>query len=148
MRRLLALAAAGVLALPSAALADPQSEDEENPAQTSAALALQALALLEQGRQHEEAEERLDLALEAEEPGEIDLRALRAAHAALHEEDVEQAERLLQRAFPDDEEHVVGVTYRPALGTAQAVSGAAGALALGLAALGLAWQRRRERGTA
>ena len=138
---LLTVTVAVALASAAPALAT-EGDDEENMAQTGRALSLQALALLEQGRGHEEATEKLDEALESDVPGEIDLRAIRAAHAALHEEDVEVARRLLQDAFEGEDSHVVGVTFRPEIGTAQLAAGIAGAVALALAVAGLVWRRR------
>ena len=128
---------AAVLALATPAWADEGMEEQGAEAEPARALALQALALLEQGRAHEEAEGKLDSALAAEDQGGVDLRALRAAHEALHREAAAEAERLLQDAFPGGGEHVVGVTYRPGSEAALVVSGIAGSLLLGAAALGL-----------
>lgn len=116
----------------------------ENAAQTSRALSLQALALLEQGRSHEAAMEKLDQALASGVKGEIDLRAIRAAHAALHEEDVAAARRLLQHAFPGKSSHVVGVTFRPQIRTARLAVGIAGGFVFALAVAGLVWRRRTD----
>lgn len=77
--------------------------------------------------------------------GDIDLRALRAAHDALHDEDEVTARRFLEHAFPGESGHVVGVTYRPAIGSAQVIAGILGAAALALAALGLARRRTADR---
>ncbi len=132
--------------LVTAAVAAPASAGEgheEDATQTARALSLQALALLEQGRGHEEATEKLDEALEAENKGDIDLRALRAAHAALHEEDLEAARAELRHAFPDH--HVVGVTFRPAIGTAGLIGGIVGGVTLAVAAFLLARRRRADR---
>ena len=144
MRRLLALLLFAALLVPAAATAS-EGHDEENPAQTPDALALQALSLILQHRPpHEEAIEKLDEALELDAEGEVDMRALRAAHEALHAEDELAARRFLERAFPGEQGHVVGVTFRPARGVAQAVAALLGALALALAALGLRRNRRHE----
>lgn len=142
MRRRLfgSLAAALALAAPAAA-AEGMEGAEAEPA---SALARQALALLDQGAAHEAAEAKLDAALAAGDKGGVDLRALRAAHAALHREAAAEAERLLEDAFPGDE-HVVGVTYRPGSETALVVSGIAGALLLGAAAFGLVRRRDADR---
>ena len=133
------------LALAAPAWADEGMEEQGAEAEPARALALQALALLEQGRQHEEAEARLDSALAAEDKGGVDLRTLRAAHEALHREAAAEAERLLQDAFPGGNEHVVGVTYRPGSESALVVSGIAGSLLLGVAALGLVRRRGVDR---
>ena len=142
MRR--ALAAALLLAALAAAAPAQAQEMGETTVANARVLALQALVLLEQGRQHEAAEQKLDEALAASDTGGIDLQALRAAHEALHREATAQAEALLQQAFPE-EPHVVGVTYRPQIRTAQAAAGAAGGVLLVLAAIGLAARRRADR---
>ena len=145
MKRAAALLAVLSLAIAAPALADQgMDEHEENPAQTADALALQALAILDAGLPHEEAIEKLDEAIEAGEPGEADLRAIRAAHSALHQEEVEQGHQILHEAFPGTP-HLVGVTFRPLVGGAQIAAGAAGAVLLGLAAVGLVRRRRAER---
>lgn len=136
--------AALTLALAAPAWADDGMEERGAQAEPARALTLQALSLLEQGRAHEEAEERLDLALEAEDKGGVDLRALRAAHEALHREEAAEAERLLQDAFPGGGEHVVGVTYRPGSESALVISGIAGSLLLVAAALGLVRRRATD----
>ncbi len=133
-----------VLALTPVAWAS-EGMEEENAAQTAKALSLQALAILEQGLAHEEATEKLDLALEAEDQDGVDLRALRAAHSALHEEDAAAAERLLQHAFAGEASHLVGVTYRPEIGWAQVAAGIAGGVVLVLGALGLVRRSRADR---
>ncbi len=145
MRRLLLLLLALALAAPAVAWATG-GHDEENKAQTAQALAVQALALiLAHPPPHNEAVEKLDEALAADVKGEIDLRALRAAHDALHKEDVAAARRLLEHAFPGESAHIVGVTFRPAIGSAQAIAGIIGAAALVLAGLGLARRRAADR---
>lgn len=118
---------------------------EENAAQTAEALSIQALAILDQGLPHEEAIEKLDEALEGGEEGEVDLLAIRAAHDALHQEEVEQGHEILHEAFPGAP-HLVGVTFRPVVGTAQLIAGLAGLALLGFAAEGLIRRRRAERG--
>lgn len=140
MRRVLG----AVLVLAALAAAPPgqaQEMGDESAAANARVLALQALVLLEQGRQHAAAEQKLDEALAAEEAGGVDLQALRAAHEALHREATAEATLLLQQAFPE-EPHVVGVTYRPQIRTAQA---AAGGVLLALAAIGLVARRRADR---
>lgn len=139
-----AIGLAAALALASPAWADEGMEEQGARAEPARALTLQALALLEQGRAHEEAEERLDAALAAEDKGGVDLRALRAAHEALHREAVAEAEQLLQGAFPGGGEHVVGVTYRPGSETALVLAGVFGSLLLGAAALGLVRRGRAD----
>lgn len=143
MRRALA-AALLFAALAAVPPAQAQEMEDESAAATARVLALQALVLLEQGRQHAAAEQKLDEALAAEEAGGIDLQALRAAHEALHREATAQATALLQQAFPE-EPHVVGVTYRPRIRTAQAAAGAAGGVLLAIAAIGLVARRRADR---
>lgn len=143
MRRAALAALALALALAAPAWADPSMEEGGEQAEPARALALQALALLEQGRGHQEAELKLDAALAAGDKGGIDLRALRAAHEALHREAAAEAERLLQDAFPGGE-HLVGVTYRPGSQAALVASGIAGALLLGIAALGIARRRKAD----
>ena len=147
MRIVLAVAVAA-LALASPAFADEGMSEGENPAQTAQALSLQALAILDWGLSHEEALEKLDAALEAEDKGGVDLRALRAAHRALEQEEVEKAHELLHGVFPGGQSHLAGVTYRPAVGTAEIAVLVAGIVAIGLAGLGLARRRRAERAPA
>lgn len=138
-RRALASTLAAALALAAPAWADDGMEGAQ--ANRASALARQALALLEQGGDHQAAEAKLDAALAAGEKGGVDLRALRAAHEALHREAAAEAERLLQEAFPGGDKHVVGVTYRPGSQTALLISGIAGSVLLGAAALGLVRRR-------
>lgn len=141
-RLLLLLLAAAALALAGPALADEGGkEHDENPAQTAKALSLQALAILDWGLSHEEAVEKLDLALEADDKRGVDLRAIRAAHDTLHEEQVEAAHSILHEAFPGTP-HLVGATFRPASGAAQLAAAIAGIALLGLAAMGLLHRRR------
>lgn len=144
--RVLAVAAAALL-LAAPALAD-EGMGEENPAQTAQALSLQALAILDWGLSHEEALEKLDAALEADDKGGVDLRALRAAHEALEREEVEKAHELLHGVFPGGVSHLAGVTYRPAVGAGEVVVLGLGILAIVLAAFGLARRRHAERGLA
>lgn len=139
----LVLAVVAVALVPVASASEGM--EEENAAQTARALSLQALAILERGLGHEEATEKLDLALAAGDQGGVDLQALRAAHSALHEEDAATAERLLQDAFLGESSHLVGVTFRPAIGWAQTAAAIAGGIVLALAALGLARRHRVER---
>lgn len=139
----LAVVAGVALSLAAPAAADEAMEKAGVKAEPARALALQALSLLEQAAAHEAAEAKLDDALAADDKGGVDLRALRAAHEALHQEEAAEAERLLQDAFPGGD-HVVGVTYRPGSETALVVSGIAGSLLLGAAALGLVRRRRAD----
>lgn len=143
MRALLVVVAA--LALASPALADEGMPEGENPAQTAQALSLQALAILDWGLSHEEALEKLDAALEAEDKGGVDLRALRAAHEALEQEEVEKAHELLHGVFPSGVSHLAGVTYRPTVGVGEIVALIVGALVIALGAFGLMRRRRAER---
>lgn len=130
----------------SLALAGPAwatgGHDEENAAQTARALSLQALALLEQTQEHKKATEKLDDALKAKNTGDVDLRALRDAHAALHQENVKAAREQLRHAFPDH--HVVGATFRPTVGAGELGVGIAGGVVLALALVGLALRRRAD----
>lgn len=145
-RRALPLALAAALAAAPQALAGGGTTDEmSSPAQPARALALQALALLEQGRGHQQAEQKLDEALAAGDKGQLDLRALRAAHAALHREAATEAARLLADAFPAGSSHVVGVTFRPQIATARLAAGIAGAVVVAAAAGGLLLRRRLDR---
>lgn len=145
MRALLVVAAALLFASP--ALAD-EGMNGENPAQTAQALSLQALAILDWGLSHEAALEKLDAALEAEDKGGVDLRALRAAHEALERQEVEKAHELLHGVFPSGVSHLAGVTYRPPIGAGEIAALIAGGLAIALAALGLARRRRAEQALA
>lgn len=114
-------------------------------AQTSDALALQALALIElHPPPHGPALEKLEEAIEQarEGKGELGPAPLLTARDALLRGDGDAARRALEGAFPADDAHLVGVTYRPASGPAQAVAGILGAAALAFAALLL---RRRSR---
>lgn len=145
MRRLLLLLLALALAAPAVAWATGGG-DMDNKAQTAQALAVQALALiLAHPPPHNEAVEKLDEALAANVKGEIDLRALRAAHDALHKGNDVAARRFLEHAFPGESAHIVGVTFRPASGSAQAIAGIAGVAALVLAGLGLVRRRTADR---
>ncbi len=144
-RLLLLLVAVAALVSAGPALADEGGEGhDENPAQTAKALSLQALAILDWGLSHEEAVEKLDMALEADDKRGVDLRAIRAAHDALHEEQVEAAHSVLHDAFPGTP-HLAGATFRPASGAAQLAAAIAGIVLLGLAATGLVRRRRRDR---
>ncbi len=149
MRRSALVAALLALALPGFVQAqEGMSGMEENAAQTADALSLQALAILEEGRGHEQAIEKLDAALKSDKTGAVDLRTIRDAHTALHHEDVAAAKRLLQHAFPGNRRHVVGITFRPPIGTSELVAGIVGGVILALAAFGLVRRRRAERGLA
>ena len=143
MRR--AVTAAGLLvalALAAPAWADEPEEVENQPAR---ALAIQALAILEQGGSHEEAMEKLEHALEAEDTEGVKPEALEAALAALEEEQPDEAERLLLAAFTGENVHVIGVTFRPGIETARVAAGIAGGVLVALAILGLLHQRRADR---
>ena len=141
-----AIAALALAVAPTALGAEEMGKHEENPAQGAQALALQALAMLDAGFPHEQAIEKLDEALKDREAGDVDLRAIRAAHAALHKEEIEQGHHMLHKAFPGTP-HLVGVTFRPVVGGAEVAAGAAGAFLIVLAAVGLVRQRRTETGT-
>ena len=146
MRVVLAVGVALLLASP--ALADGRMSAEENPAQTAQALSLQALAILDWGLSHEEALEKLDAALQADDKGGVDLRALRAAHEALEQEEVERAHELLHGVFPSGVSHLAGVTYRPAVGAGEVIVLGVGVVTIALAAVGLVRRRRTERALA
>lgn len=147
MARLLVLLTVLALAAAPPSLADSSPDAmKDNAAQTAEALSLQALALLAAGRGHEQARLKLDQALASKDKGNLDVRALRAAHTALHDEDVAKARRLLEHTFPGSRSHVVGVTYRPAVGTAELAAGVVGGVALLAGMAGLLRRRRLERG--
>lgn len=147
MRKLLLLPLLALaLAAPTVASATGGDEEMGNKAQTAQALAVQALALmLAHPAPHEDAIKKLDAALAANVKGEIDLRALSAAHEALHNENNVVARRLLEQAFPGQSAHIIGVTFRPASGTAQVIAGIAGVAAIVLAGLGLVRRRTADR---
>lgn len=149
MTRVAALLAAFALVAAAPALAGGgmggMTDSQGNASRTAEALSLQALAILAEGRGHEQAVQKLDQALASGAKGNIDLRALRAAHTALHHEDAAEARRLLEHAFPGNGRHLVGVTYRPQIGTAEVASGIAAAVLLLVGFAGLAHRRRRER---
>ena len=142
MRVLLVIAAA--LALVSPVRAD-NGMGEENPTETAQVLSLQALALLDAGQSHEKALAKLDAALKAGNKGGVDLRALRAAHQALEQQDVERAHQLLHGVFPSGASHLAGVTYRPPIGTEEIAALVVGVVVILLASLGLVRRRRAER---
>lgn len=140
----LGVLAAG-LALASPALAsEPTANDEATPASV---LALQALSVLEQGLSHEEALERLELAVESGDQEGVDMRVVREALAALQQEEPDRAEALLKTAFPE-QEHVIGVTFRPSVETARIVAGVVGGVLVALAVLGLLRGRHTRDDTA
>lgn len=150
MARLLVLLTVFALAAAPLSLAsgEPEGMPEgmgENAAQTGEALSLQALALLAAGRDHEQALQKLDQALASSDKGNLDVRALRAAHSSLHDEDVAQARRLLEQAFSGEKSHVVGVTYRSKVGTAELVAGIVAVVTLLAGTAGLLRRRRLER---
>jgi hypothetical protein len=131
------------LVLAGAALADEPKEAENQPAR---ALAIQALAILEQGLAHEEAMEKLEHAVEAEDQEGVNRDALEEALTALEAEEPARAEELLQTSvFTDENIHVVGVTVRPGSGAARGAAGIAGALVIALAAFGLVRRGRADR---
>jgi hypothetical protein len=131
------------LVLAGAALADEPMEAENQPAK---ALAIQALAILEQGLAHEEAMEKLEHAVEAEDQEGVNPEALKEAFTALEAEEPDRAEELLQTSvFNDENIHLVGVTFRPGSGATRIAAGTAGTIVIGLAALGLIRRRRADR---
>jgi hypothetical protein len=142
MRRLLPPLVIAVALAPAAPAWATGGDEDQDMAQSTRALSLQALALLEEGRGHKEAAAKLDEALASDVRGEMNLRAIRAAHEALHKADVKAAKRLLQNAFPGDDSHVVGVTFRPQIRDARVAAGIAGVFVVALAAGGLLWRRR------
>jgi hypothetical protein len=144
MRRLLFAATAVLLALAFVAPAASTGGAEE-VAQPAKALAIQALAILEQGGSHEQAMERLTLAAEAEDKEGVMPQVLEEAMAALEAEDPVRGEELLKTAFTGENVHVVGVTVRPGSNTARVIAGVAGGLILLLAVFGLARRARIER---
>lgn len=146
MSRAAVLVAVAVLAAPATAWGSGGHGGEE--AQTSDALALQALALIElHPPPHEPALEKLEEAIEQarEGKGEVGPAPLLTARDALLRGDGDAARRALEGAFPADDTHLIGVTYRPASGPAQAVAGILGAAALALAALLLLRRSRADR---
>ncbi len=131
------------LVLAGAARADEPIEAENQPAR---ALAIQALAILEQGLAHEEAMEKLEHAVEAEDQEGVNREALEEAFTALEAEEPDRAEQLLLTSvFTDEDIHVVGITFRPGSGATRFAAGIAGALVIGLAALGLIRRGRADR---
>lgn len=148
MRHVLVAATAALLAL---ALVAPAAShgDEDGGGQPAKALAIQALAILEQGGahegSHEEAMEKLELAAEAEDKEGVKPEVLEEAMAALEEDDPARGEELLKTAFTGENVHVVGVTVRPGIETARLAAGIAGVVVLALAALGLLRRRRLDR---
>ena len=145
MRRLVVTGVTMVLGLvlAGAALSDESMEAENQPAK---ALAIQALAILEQGMAHEEAMEKLEHAVEAEDQDGVNGGALKEALAALKAEEPDRAEKLLQTSgFTDENIHLVGVTFRPGSGAARIAAGIAGSIVIVLAALGLIRRQRADR---
>ena len=138
MRRILWILAGLVLLLPSPAVGTGGDEEGELGAQPARALALQALSILEQGVSHE-------LALASPDQDDVDVGALRRARAALAGERPERAEELLRRVFPEDDEHLIGVTLRPHRGTPELIAGIIAAVIAALALLGLVRRRGAER---
>lgn len=130
---------------PAAEAEDEDGHGHGSAGATAEALSLQALAILEQGMSHEEATEKLDAALAGQVAGGVDLAAVRAAHEALHAGDAAAAKAMLHDAFRGDRSHLVGLTFRPRIGTAGLVVGIAGGVALALALAGIARRRRVER---
>lgn len=145
MRRILWILVGLVLVLPAPAVGTGGDEEGELGAQPARALALQALSILEQGVSHELAMEKLDLALASPDQDDVDVGALRRARAALAGERPERAEELLRRVFPEDDEHLIGVTLRPHRGAPELVAGIIAAAIGALAVLGLVRRRRAER---
>lgn len=143
--RLGLLAALLVAALVLAAPALASAPDEATEAMPAEALAIQALSLLEQGGDHEEAMERLELAVEAEDQHGVRPEVLAAALEALEEDEPARAEELLKTAFTEEDIHLVGVTFRPSIETARVAAGIAGGVLAALALLGLLQRRRVDR---
>lgn len=139
--RLLVLLAALVLLLPVPAMATGGGEDDELGPQPARALALQALSILDQGASHELAMEKLELALASPDQEDVAVRPLREARAALDDEQTERAEALLRQVFPEDDQHVIGVTLRPHRGRPELI---AAIVAAGFGVLGLAGLTRRR----
>ncbi len=144
MRPLLLASTVFLLALVFATSAAPQGE-EEGADQPARALAIQALAILEQGGSHEEAMAKLELAGQAEDKEGVKPPVLEEAMAALEAEDPARGEELLKTAFTSENIHVVGVTVPPGLKTARVAAGIAGGGVLLLAGFGLVRRRRLDR---
>lgn len=131
------LAALAVLALVGASpVLASGGEDAETP-QTADALALQGLAVLEQGLSTRIATGKLDELLTAAPGGEVDRAFVRSARDAAARGDRTGAITLLQKAFPPDMEHVVGVTLRPGPGGSAIGAGVIGAVLILLATVAL-----------
>jgi hypothetical protein len=113
--------------------------------QTPDALALQALAVLEQGLSGDLAAEKLEEALASKDAGKVSPLLLRDARRALARGDEAAAVGFLRRAFPPDDQHVVGATLRPALGANGFTAGAIGGLVIILAGVGLLRRRAADR---
>ena len=135
---------ASALAFPAAARAT-EGMEEEGP-ESARAAAIQALAfLLGHPPPHDEAIHRLEEGLESGNTEGVDVGALRQALEALEADDSERATEILLTAFPEEDEHVVGVTFRPTIETARTVTGIVGGVVVALAILGLLQRRRADR---
>ena len=144
MRPLLFAATTVLLALAFVAPA-ASSGTEDEVTQPAKALAIQALAILEQGGSYEEAMAKLALAAKAKDKGGVRPEVLEEAMAALEAKDSARGEELLNTAFTGENIHVVGVTIRPVNETARVAAGVAGGLILLLAVFGLTRRARLDR---
>jgi len=138
----LVLASALFLAVATPARANEPMAGDGQPAK---ALAIQALAILEQGLSQTEAMEKVDLALEAKHQEGVKADVLERAKSALEAGDPGQARQLLQTAFTGTNIHVVGLTVRPGIESVRVAAGIAGGAVLALAALGLLRRQRVDR---
>lgn len=154
-----AIAAVALLAvLPATGLANGEeagmeAEVEELARQPARILAQQALALLEVLDDTEEADVRLEAAIESDDQADVDSATLEQADAALEGGDAEEAIALIDQALsrPLGAEqgkalHEAGRDYRPAAGAQEIVAIIAGAALLLLGAIGLRFGWRRSAG--
>lgn len=131
------LAALAVLALVGASPVLASGGEDAETSQTADALALQGLAVLEQGLSTSIAVEKLDEVLTAAPGGEVDRADVQLARDAAARGDRRRATILLEGAFPPDMAHVVGVTLRPGRGGSAIGAGVIGAVLILLAAVAL-----------
>lgn len=152
------------LALPVVALADGGDEAMEDAAlkaQPARTLAQQALAVLDVKQDEEDAQMRIDAALETDDREDVDLGLLRQADEALDGGDRERAVELLNRALgggplpveggeapapSGDALHNAGRAFEPNSTAQETVAAIAGAALL--VAGGLLLLRHRRRGLA